>query len=114
MSKFIITLGINNEFYFKLTANNDEPILSSEGYTIKQNCLNGISSVRTNSTLDLRYSRKVASNGQFYFTLHGSNGETIGVSEMYNSTQSRDNGIDSVKRNAPSAIIDDRSMYRAA
>ncbi|MFX0194509.1 MAG: YegP family protein, partial [Candidatus Hodarchaeota archaeon] len=35
------------------------------------------------------------------------NHETIGMSEMYESKQGRDNGIDSVKENAPMAPIED-------
>ena len=34
----------------------------------------------------------------------------IGTSEMYESTASRDNGIESVKKNAPDATVDDQTV----
>lgn len=96
-----------SEFRYRLKARNGEIILSGEGYTSKQGCLNGISSVKENSPLDSRYDRKIAVNGQFYFTLKAANGEIIGVSETYTTQSSRENGIDAVKKVAPSAPIED-------
>ena len=52
-----------------------------------------------------RFERKVATNGQFYFTLTAVNKQVIGKSETYKSTASREKGIASVKRNAPEAPI---------
>lgn len=107
MAKFEIFNGSNSEYYFRLKASNGEIILSSEGYTQKHNCENGIESVKGNSPYDSRYSRLTASNGQPYFTLNSTNRQVIGTSEMYSSNQMRDKGIESVKNNAPTAIIDD-------
>jgi hypothetical protein len=107
MGKFVIFKDNKSEFRFNLKANNDEIILHSEGYSSKQGCQNGIVSVKQNSPYDERYLRKSASNGQYYFVLTAKNNETIGVSEMYVSSQGRDNGIESVKVNAPSALIED-------
>jgi uncharacterized protein YegP (UPF0339 family) len=107
-AKFYIRKQINNQYYFTLVSANNETILKGEGYTSKQNCLNGINAVKLNSPYDSRYERKTSWNGsQYYFTLKAANGETIGVSEMYNSTYSRDNGIAAVKRDAPNAPIVD-------
>ena len=44
---------------------------------------------------------KKGSNGQFYFRLQAGNGETLLVSEMYVAKASAENGIVSVKTNAP-------------
>lgn len=108
MSKFYIRRQINGQYYFTLTATNGEPILKGEGYTTKQNCINGINSVKANSPFDSRYERKTTYTGiQYYFVLKASNGEPLGVSEMYNSTIARENGISSVKSNAPTAKIVD-------
>lgn len=46
-------------------------------------------------------------NSQYYFTLHASNGQVIGKSEMYTSTQARDGGIAAVKAYGPSAPVVD-------
>ena len=63
--------------------------------------------MKTNAPLDVRYEKKTATNGQYYFNLKAGNGEVIGTSETYVTTQGRDNGIESVKKNAPDAEIDD-------
>lgn len=98
----------NQNYYFRLKAGNGEIILGSEGYTTRANCKGGISSVKANSSADSNYERKKAMNGQFYFNLRSThNGRVIGTSEMYVSTQGRDNGIESVKRNAPTADVVD-------
>ena len=103
MGKFVITKRTNGEFQFNLKAGNGQTILTSEGYTTKAACTNGIESVKTNSQDDGRYDRKESSNGKPYFNLKASNGQIIGSSEMYESVAARENGIESVKKNAPEA-----------
>jgi uncharacterized protein YegP (UPF0339 family) len=109
MGKFEITKRKNGEFQFNLKAGNGQTILVSEGYTSKTNCENGIESVRKNSQDEKRYDRKKSTNGKHYFNLKASNGQIIGSSEMYETESSMENGIASVKSNAPSASIDDKS-----
>nr|WP_294931929.1 YegP family protein [uncultured Flavobacterium sp.] len=109
MGKFVITKRANGEFQFNLKAGNGQTILTSEGYSTKAACSNGIESVKTNSKDDSRYDKKESSNGKFYFTLKASNGQIIGSSEMYESASGRDNGIESVKTNAPDAETDDQA-----
>ncbi len=109
MGKFVITKRANDEFQFNLKAGNGQTILSSEGYTTKAACLNGIESVKTNSQDDSKFDKKESSNGKPYFNLKASNGQIIGSSEMYESTSARDNGIASVKTNAPDATTDDQT-----
>jgi uncharacterized protein YegP (UPF0339 family) len=110
MSKFVITKSSNGEFRFKLKAGNGEVILVSEGYTTKAACDNGIESVKTNAINDARYAKETARDGRAYFNLKAANGQIIGTSEMYESTAGRDNGIESVKKNAPIATIDDQTV----
>lgn len=109
MGKFVITKRTNGEFQFNLKAGNGQTILTSEGYSTKAAALNGIESVKTNSQDDNRYDRKESSNGKPYFNLKASNGQNIGASEMYESTTARENGIESVKKNAPDADTDDQT-----
>jgi uncharacterized protein YegP (UPF0339 family) len=108
MSKFIIKRRTNGEYQFNLQAGNGEVILTSEGYTTRAACDNGIASVRTNAPVDARYDRKQSTNGKYYFNLKASNGQVIGTSEMYESASGRDSGIESVKRNAPVATVEER------
>lgn len=109
MGKFVISTRKNGEFQFNLKAGNGEVILTSEGYTAKASCLNGIESVKKNAPDDNRYDRKEAKNGKLFFNLKAGNGQVIGSSEMYESAAGRDKGIESVKRNAPDATTDDQS-----
>ncbi|TCK83393.1 YegP family protein [Albibacterium bauzanense] len=109
MGKFVITTRKNGEYQFNLKANNGQTILSSEGYTAKTSCENGIASVKKNAQDDARFERKNSSNGKSYFNLKATNGQIIGTSEMYESASGRDNGIKSVKENAPNAITDDQT-----
>lgn len=106
--KFEIFKDVKGEYRFRLKAKNGEIILrSSEGYTTKQNCQKGIASVKINAPFDSRYGRRTAVNGQYYFVLNAGNGQSLGISEMYNSKTGRDNGIEAVKRDAPDAPTED-------
>ncbi|RYF75138.1 MAG: DUF1508 domain-containing protein [Cytophagaceae bacterium] len=110
MGKFVITTRTNGEFQFSLKAGNGQTILSSEGYSSKAGCENGIESVKRNSQDDDRFDRKESSSGKPYFTLKAGNGQIIGSSEMYESASARDNGIESVKKNASDATTDDQTL----
>ncbi|MDO9546548.1 MAG: DUF1508 domain-containing protein [Pelolinea sp.] len=105
--KIKIFIGIDLQFYFRLSAANGEPIFTSEGYTSKSGCKNGIDSVKKNAVKDEQYKRKKASNGEFYFNLVAVNGEVIGKSETYKTEQGREKGIEAVKSTAPDAPVED-------
>ncbi len=96
----------NSQYYFRLRASNGEPVLSSEGYTLKQNCFNGIASVKANAPYDSRYSRKDGF-GNYTFNLHAPNGEIIGRSENYKTSQAREVGVAAVKKDATNAPLQD-------
>ena len=83
MGKFEVKTRKNGEFQFSLLAGNGQTILSSEGYSTKAACMNGIESVRKNSANDALFERKVEA--------------------------SMENGIESVKKNAPDAPVDDQT-----
>lgn len=105
--KFQIYNDKAGEFRFRLKAGNGQNILASEGYSAKSGCINGIESVKTNATNDARYERKQTASGKYMFNLKAANGQVIGTSESYESAAARDNGIESVKTNAPNANTDD-------
>ncbi len=96
----------NGQFYFHLISGNGEIILSGEGYTSKQSCLNGISSVKVNASRDFGYPLNDG-YGNYTFNLESTNGEIIGRSENYTSLKARDNGVKAVKREAPEAPVED-------
>ena len=110
MGKFIINKRSNGEFQFNLVAGNGQKILTSEGYSAKSSCESGIESAKKNSQDDSMFEKKTSSNGKHFFNLKAANGQIIGSSEMYESVSSRDNGIESVKANAPDALIEDQTI----
>ncbi len=109
MGKFEIKTGSSGKTMFNLKAGNGQVILTSQSYESKDGCKNGIESVKKNSQDDARFDRKVAKDGSPFFTLTSTNGQIIGKSEMYSSNDAMENGIASVKKNAPGADVDDNS-----
>jgi uncharacterized protein len=107
--KFVLKTAKNGKFYFNLNAGNGETILTSEMYVAKASALKGIDSVKTNSPLDGRYVKLTSKSGKPYFNLKAANGQVIGNGEQYSSESARDAGIESVKRNGPSATTDDQT-----
>ena len=100
---FEIKKAKNGQIFFRLKAANGEIILASEMYQAKESAVNGIESVKKNAPLAERYEKLSSKNHKFYFTLKAANSQIIGNSEMYESESSRDHGIDSVMKNAPTA-----------
>lgn len=109
MGRFIIKQRVNGDYQFNLMAANGQVILTSQGYSSKQACEVGIASVKSNARADRQFHRLEAKDGSPYFNLVAGNGEIIGTSEMYSSTGARNNGIASVKTNAPDAPIEEHT-----
>lgn len=105
MGKFVVSKRKNEEFQFNLKAANGQIILSSEGYTTKAACMNGIESVKKNSQDESKFETLEAKNGKHYFNLKATNGQIIGSSQMYESLAGCQNGIQSVMNNAPDAEV---------
>lgn len=101
--KFELKTTSAGKFRFNLKAGNGQIILTSETYESKASAQNGIESVKKNAGDDGRYERKESSHGKPYFVLKAGNGQIIGQSEMYESKASMENGVESVKKNAPDA-----------
>lgn len=105
-------------FVFNLKAGNNEVIGTSEVYTTKAACLNGVESVRKNApiaNIEDQTAGESAKNpkfeiyedkaGEFRFRLKATNGEPILASEGYTQKSSCKNGIASVMKNAPDADV---------
>lgn len=103
--KFEVYVDKAGEHRFRLKAGNGETILSSEGYSQKQSCANGIESVRKNATNPKRFEKVTTKSGKYRFNLKAGNHQVIGSSQNYDSESGRDNGIASVGRNAPDAKV---------
>ncbi len=105
--KFEITQSKNGKFLFNLKAGNGQVILTSQMYETKTSATQGIESCKTNGALDERFERATSKASEPYFNLKAGNGQVIGRSEMYSSVAAMENGIKSVKTNAPDASVND-------
>lgn len=103
--KFELKVAKDGQFMFNLKAGNGQVILTSELYRTKASAENGIESVRKNAPDDAHYERTENKNGEPYFKLKAGNGQEIGRSEYYSSVAAMENGIASVKTNAPDAPV---------
>ena len=54
-----------------------------------------------------KFELNTSSNGKYFFNLKATNGQIILSSEMYESRSAVENGIESVKKNAPEAGVED-------
>ena len=119
MGKFVIR-KVASGIKFDLKATNGQVIATSEVYTTEAACRNGIESVMKNAPVANVEDQTVENfenlthpkfemyedkAGEFRFRLKARNGEIIAVSEGYKAKASCENGIDSVKKNAPEAEI---------
>jgi uncharacterized protein YegP (UPF0339 family) len=107
--KFVLKPTASGGYRFNLKAGNGETILTSQNYSSKEGALHGIESVKENAPKDDRYDRLTNKAGEPYFNLKAANGQIIGNSEGYSSTSAMENGIASVKVNAPTASVVDES-----
>ncbi len=118
MGKFVVretATGIK----FDLKATNGQVIATSEVYASKASCLKGIESVRNNCVGEVedqtvepvvavkhpKFEMYQDKAGEYRFRLKAKNGEVIATSEGYTTKASCENGIESVKKNAPEAEV---------
>ncbi|HVS65443.1 MAG TPA: YegP family protein [Thermoanaerobaculia bacterium] len=105
--RFAIRRDNRGELRFNLSARNGQVVLSSEGYRSLSSCEKGIAAVLESCTDDSRFDRHTAKNGKHYFVLLAGNRQVIGTSQTYSAKASMENGIRSVRANAPRARVDD-------
>ena len=108
--KFRLRRASNGQFQFNLEASNGQPILTSEQYKAKDSALNGIESVRRNSQREGAFEPLTAKDGRPYFVLKATNGQVVGVSQMYASAASCNQGMESVKKHAAEATLLDETL----
>ena len=119
MGKFVIRKTATGT-KFDLKAGNGEVIATSEVYASEAACKNGVESVKKNAPIAAVEDQTVEGYaaqkhpkfeiytdkaGEFRFRLKATNGQIIAVSEGYKAMASCQNGIESVKKNAPDAPV---------
>ncbi len=122
MGKFVIRTT-NTGIKFDLKAGNGEVIATSEVYKSLNSCRNGAASVKKNAPIANledqtaeeyakekcpKFEMYIDKAGEYRFRLKATNGQTIATSEGYSAKAGCLNGIDSVKRNASDAEIDEQ------
>ena len=121
MGKFLIR-NVSSGIKFDLKATNGQVIATSEVYESKAACENGIESVRKNAPIAAFEDQtaegfEVATNpkfemyqdkaGEFRFRLKARNGQFIATSEGYTTKNACENGVESVRKNAPEAAVEE-------
>lgn len=121
MGKFVVKT-VKSGIKFDLKAGNGEVIATSEVYSSKASCLNGVESVRKNAPIaavedqtaegfeqqkNPKFEMYTDKAGEFRFRLKARNGEIIATSESYKAKASCENGIESVRKNAPDAAVEE-------
>ncbi len=109
---------------FNLVAGNGQVVGTSETYTTRDACLNGVESVRTNAPIanledqtvegyetqaHPKFEVYLDKAGEFRFRLKARNGQAILASEGYKAKSSCLNGIESVRKNAVDAEVVDEA-----
>jgi uncharacterized protein YegP (UPF0339 family)/uncharacterized surface protein with fasciclin (FAS1) repeats len=120
-------------FRFHLKAANGQIIAVSQSYGTKESALKGIASIKKNAPVaeiadltpggtkpelihkpgiiqDTVFEIQFNAPDRFRFHLKAANGQIIAVSQSYLSKQSAENGIASMKKNAPMAKIIDQTI----
>ena len=119
MGKFVVKT-VASGIKFDLKAGNGEVIATSEVYTGKSACQNGIESVRKNAPVAALEDQTVEGfateknpkfeiyqdkAGEYRFRLKATNGQIIATGEGYVAKTSCLNGVESVRKNAPDAPV---------
>jgi uncharacterized protein YegP (UPF0339 family)/uncharacterized surface protein with fasciclin (FAS1) repeats len=130
---FEIIYDVAGTFRFHLKAGNGQIIAVSQSYGTKESALKGIASIKKNApiakTADLSPGGTISESthkpgiiqdtvfeiqfnapDRYRFHLKAANGQIIAVSQSYLSKQAAENGIASVKTNAPKAKIIDQTV----
>ena len=121
MGKFLVR-KTNTGFKFDLKSKNGQVVGTSQVYASRSTCLKGIDSVRTNAPgaklenqtekdydpeTNPKFEMYADKSGEFRFRLKARNGQTIITSEGYSAKPSCLNGIESVRKNAVEAVIEE-------
>jgi len=113
-ANFEIGKTTDGTYRFRLTEDSGKIILLSKTYIARKSAEEDIASVKTNARLDGRYERKMDIKGQSYFVLKSADNQVIGTSAMFASFADIEQGIHTVKKNAPAAAVVDLTALKAA
>lgn len=92
-----VQAGAGTSYHWNLFAKNGEIVLSSQSYTTEAAAWNGAFAVQDAATVATNFAIKTSTDNRFYFTLTAENGQVVGVSQMYTTKESAQDGITAVQ-----------------
>lgn len=107
MGTFIVKKEEDGHYYVTLRVKGGQVMLNSLKHLSKSSCKDGINIIRANAADSLKYEYKKTFDGKFYFRLKSVHGEILGNSNIYETAEHRNIGIETVQRIAPLAHVID-------
>lgn len=95
----------NGQYYFHLLASTGDILLTSETYTSRTACLNGIASVKVHAPDEQNYQRLTQTDSNVYYNLLAANYQVIGTRRNIAHANERERLIRLCKAEAPHAQI---------
>jgi len=86
----------NKKYYFHFEDKEANLMLKSQGYEDRASCEKGVKSVLANASNGELYNPQQAEDGRFFFDIQAPNGEVIGTSSLYKTTDEAENAINKV------------------
>lgn len=120
MAKFVVRQTATG-YQFRLKAGNGETIAASEVYNTRAACMKGVESVKSSCVGEIedhtvqsitavknpKFEVYVDKTEEFRFRLKAKNGKVVATSQGYTTKAACENGVASVKKNAPLADIEE-------
>jgi uncharacterized protein len=82
-ARFEVTRGTDGKWYFDLLGANDQVVLVSQAYVLEESAWNGMFSVQDNGSDAARYAFTQGVNGEWFFDVIATNGQSVGKSTAY-------------------------------
>lgn len=107
MGIFIVMQENKGHYYVTLKSKDGRIIHNSMKYLSKTACKNRTETIRINAADTVKYAYKKTFDGKFYFILKSVLGENLGYSKLYETTDRRNDAIETVRKIAPFANVID-------
>lgn len=102
--RFEILTNTKGNYYFVLKSTNGRVIMSGFTHKSKDSVMEKIAEVKTLVSSDENFDIR-ATGPRYHFYVNGSDGKAVAKSEFYTTEASMRKGLESVKKNAPLAVI---------
>ncbi len=113
-AKFVVKAAKDGQFYCNLVSEEGKKLLASEMYAAKAGVFTGIASIKSNAREASHYEKLTSADGKAFFHLKAANHEIIGVSDMYDTTDARDQALFKVMHGGPDAsIVEEKKSTKA-